>query len=79
MGGSGKVQNVLNRIFGKVKSKLKEKDLELLPSGSDIRWKNHVRWEKLRLQTKGYLKTDSSKRMWEITNTGRKFYESLKE
>jgi len=79
MGGSGKVQNVLNRIFDKMKYKLKEKDLEILPSGSDIRWKNHVRWEKLRLVTKGYLKTDPSKRTWEITNTGRKFYESLKE
>jgi hypothetical protein len=79
MGGSGKTKDVLNKVFEKMKHKLKEKDLELLPSRSDIRWKNHVRWEKLRLATKGYLKTDPSKRTWEITNTGRKFCESLKE
>jgi hypothetical protein len=79
MGGSGKVQDVLNKVFDKMKNKLREKDFETLPSGSDIRWKNHARWEKLRLMTKGYLKTDPSKRIWEITNTGRKFYETLKE
>jgi hypothetical protein len=59
IGGSGKSRDILNKVFSKMKHKLKEKDLEKLPSGTDIRWKNLARWERKNLIDKGYLKKDS--------------------
>jgi len=78
MGGGGKVQDILDRVFDKMKQKLKEKDLEKVPSGTDIRWKNIARWERQNLIEKGYLKKDSPRGVWEITGSGRKFYENIK-
>lgn len=79
MGGSGKAQDILNRVFNKMKHRLKGKDLEKLSSGSGLRWIKTAQWERHRLIIKGYLKKDSPRGLWEITNAGRKLYESLKE
>lgn len=77
--GSGKAQDVLNRVFDKMKRKLKEKDLEKVPSGSGIRWIKTAQWERHHLIEKGYLKKDSPRGVWEITGLGRKFYENIKK
>jgi hypothetical protein len=37
MGGSGRMQEVLKRVFDKMKDQLKPKDLEKLSSGTAIR------------------------------------------
>jgi len=79
MGGSGRVQNVLDRVFTKMKNRLKPKDLEKLPSGTFIRWKNKAQWQRLILKDQGYLKRDSPRGIWEITDEGRKLYKDLKE
>jgi len=78
MGGSGKMSDVLDRVFNKVKDRLKQRDFEKLPSGTSIRWKNKAQWERQRLKTEGYLKKDSPFGIWEITDEGRKLYESLR-
>ena len=77
-GGSGKMSEVLSRVFGKMKNRLKPKDLEKTPSGA-IRWKNHAQWERQRLKSEGYLKKDSPRGIWEITDKGRNLHERLKE
>jgi len=62
-----------------MKDRLKPKGLEETPSGISIRWKNHAQWEKQILKTEGYLKKDSPRGTWEITDKGRKHYENLKQ
>jgi len=79
LGGSGKVKTILNKLFEKMKDKMTEKDLEKQPSGNAIRWKNIAQWARQDLVNKGYLKKDSQRGTWEITEPGRTFYESKKE
>ena len=79
MGGRGRMRDVLNRVYNKIKDQLKPRDLEKLPSGTSIRWKNRAQWERQRLKSEGYLKKDSPHGIWEITDEGRKLYEALKE
>jgi len=76
MGGRGKVGEVLNKVFEKMKDKLTPKDLELLPSGREKRWMNHARWEGWTLAKEGYIR--KSKGIWEITDKGVKCYEEQK-
>jgi len=79
MGGSGRVSDVLNRVLSKMKDTLKPKDFDKVPSGTSIRWKNRAQWVRQRLVSEDYLKRDSPRGMWEITGSGRKLFESLKE
>ena len=78
MGGSGRMFSVLGMVLQKMKDKLTSKDLEKLPTGPGVRWKNRAQWERQRLKTEGYLKKDSPRGIWEITDEGRKHYENLK-
>ena len=78
MGGSGRMRDVLDRVFIKIKNQLKPKDIEKLPSGTAIRWKNKAQWERQRLKSEGYLKKDSPHGIWEITDEGKKLYEKLR-
>jgi hypothetical protein len=75
--GSAKVPDVLARVHEKMKTKLKKKDFETLPSGS-IRWPVQAAWERNTLKHKGYLKKGSPSGIWEITDEGRKFCENQK-
>jgi len=78
MGGSGRMQDVLDRVFTKVKDALKPKDFDRLESGTAIRWRNAAQWERWKLIKRGYLKKDSARGIWEITDEGRKLYERMK-
>lgn len=73
MGGKGKVRSVLEKVGEKMDSKLKEKDLEKVSTGA-LRWKNHAMWERLNLVDLGYLKRDSPRGIWEITDTGKEYH-----
>ena len=79
MGGRGRMQDALDRVFNKIKDHIKPRDLEKLPRGKSIRWKNKAQWGRLRLKSQGYLKKDSPRGIWEITDEGRKLYERLKQ
>lgn len=79
MGGKGRMRNVLDRVFDKIRNQVKPKDLEQLPSGTAIRWKNTAQWERQRLKGEGYLEKESPRGIWEITDEGRKLYERLKQ
>jgi hypothetical protein len=76
MGGRGETGEVLIRVFEKIKDKLKQKDLEILPSGREKRWRNHARWESLTLAKEGYIRKSGG--IWEITEKGIKLYEEQK-
>lgn len=78
MGGSGRMIKVLDRVLNKMRDTLKPKDFDKVPSGTSIRWRNRAQWVRHRLINEGYLKKDSPRGIWEITDAGRKLYESLK-
>lgn len=74
MGGAGKVKDVLDRIGEKMKGQLRDVDLEKISTGA-VRWRNHAMWERLNLIDLGYLKRDSLRGIWEVTDKGREYYE----
>jgi hypothetical protein len=79
LGGRASVSKVLERVYEKVKHSLTPKDLETLPSGGDIRWRNAVMWVRSKLKDQGLLAADSPKGIWEITEAGRRYLEAMKQ
>ena len=71
LGGQGRVSEVLEKVYGEMKHKLTPKDHELVDSGKDIRWKNQTKWERFNLKQEGFLKSDSPRGLWEISEKGR--------
>ena len=78
MGGAGKAVDVLEKMYGKMKSRLTERDHEKIPRGNMLQWEYRARWELTRLRNEGYLKKDSPRNIREITEAGRKLYEDLR-
>jgi len=79
LGGSGKMKNVLEKVFDKMKNKLNKYDLEHLPSDpKQVRWKNAAQWARNAMVKKGYLSSNTSKGIWEITQKGKDFYNQNK-
>jgi hypothetical protein len=70
MGGSGRVKDVLERVYEKVKLLLTRMDLEEIPSGGDIRWRKQAQWERYLMVQDGLLRDDSPRGVWEITDKG---------
>jgi len=79
MGGSGRMRDVFDRVFDKMENRLKPRDFMKLSSGTAIRWKNAAQWERQKLKSEGYLKKDSPRGIWEITEKGRRLYEKLQQ
>lgn len=78
LGGSARAPDVIARVYEKMRTKLKEKDYQPCQRGM-VQWKYRVNWQRTKLRNIGYLKKDSPFGVWEITEEGRKYYESLKE
>jgi restriction endonuclease Mrr len=53
-------------------------DLENLPSGTDIRWKNKVAWERQNLVSRGLLKKGSLSGILEISEEGKRYLKESK-
>ena len=73
LGGSGTVEEVLDRVGTLMLGTLKEPDLELLPSGKQIRWRNTAQWARSWMVDEGLLAGDSARGTWEITGGGRTY------
>src|SRR5258708_1171956 len=71
LGGSGETSDILDRVEQKMKGILREVDYELIPSGSDIRWRKTAQWVRYTMARKGLLRSDSPWGRWEITEAGR--------
>jgi len=74
LGGGGKANEVSSKVFIKMENRLTEADLSNIKSGA-IRWKKYVHWARQHLKDKGYLKEDSPRGVWEITEEGKAYYE----
>jgi restriction endonuclease Mrr len=73
MGGHGKAApDVLDKVYEKMKDKLKKRDLEEIPNGNEPQWRNRTRWEVVRLKNEGFLVKGGPRNEWEITKTGRR-------
>jgi len=70
LGGSGPADSVLGRVEEKMRPSLKDVDYEELPSGVDIRWRNAAQWERLLLVKEGFLKADSPRGIWALSEKG---------
>jgi|Deesub1362A_J573_1020465.scaffolds.fasta_scaffold12787_5 predicted CopG family antitoxin len=68
--GKGRVKDVLKRVYEKVKHQLTPIDLQKVPSGADIRWRNRARWERRAMIRDGLLRDNSPTGIWEMTDKG---------
>ena len=75
LGGSAKGSLVLDSVFQKMKGKLSERDLEPPQSKlSTPRWLKQANWCRFNLVRKHrFLKPDSPRGVWEITDLGRNY------
>lgn len=77
LGGGAPMGKVLDRVYELVKHRLKPKDLETVPSGGDLRWRIATMWMRYNLKRQGYIKSNSPKGIWEITDAGRAYLQQL--
>lgn len=74
LGGSSKVNDVLDRVGQLMEGTLRPVDFERLVSEpSDFRWRNTAHWARLEMVHAGLLKEGSKRGVWEITDQGRAY------
>lgn len=75
MGGSGKVSDVIDKVGEIMRPILKNIDYDPLASNPDNpRWRNTAQWARNSMvNEEGYLKKDSPRGIWEISEKGRAF------
>jgi restriction system protein len=73
LGGRGRVAEVLDLVYEKVKEILTPFDHEMLPSGLTERWRNTAQWARNEMVTKGLLRNDSPRGFWEISEKGKNY------
>jgi len=73
LGGRGRREQVIELVGQKMQNILRPADYEKLPQSSFIRWENRVAWQASNMRREGYIKNDSPRGIWEITDAGRKW------
>lgn len=76
LGGKASKHDASKAVFPKVKERLKPADHVLLSTG-EFRWENAIAWERSELVKEGYLRNDSPRGTWELTDRGRTEASSL--
>ncbi len=71
-GGGAATYRVMNEVKEMYGSHFSEKDLMDYEKTKEPRWKNYVRFARQHLIEQGYLKNNSPRAFWEITDKGRK-------
>lgn len=76
LGGSARMQDVIDLVGEMMKDKLKPTDFEPLKSDAKaIRWVNTAQWARLELVNSGLMKSGSPHGIWEISERGRRHLE----
>jgi hypothetical protein len=70
LGGHGSVAAVLDRVGHLMSAILNEFDLQKLPSGRQIRWRNTAQWARSHMIKVGLLADNSPRGTWQITDRG---------
>jgi restriction system protein len=75
LGGRGRREQIIEQVGQKMQDILRPADYEKLPQSSFIRWENRVAWQASNMRREGYIKNNSPRGIWEITDAGRKWLE----
>jgi Mrr N-terminal domain len=67
--GRGQATEVTDAVGKRLEGKLTKLDYERLDSG-DIRWRNRTQFTRHTLKSRGLIKTDSPRGIWELTTEG---------
>ncbi len=70
-GGRAPTSEIVERVGHRLQDQFTELDHDMLQSGIP-RWKNRAQFARLSLIKQGFLRDDSSRGVWEITESGRK-------
>jgi hypothetical protein len=73
MSGRGRRERVIDLVGKKMKDIFTPADSKKLPESKYIRWENRVAWQASNMRREGYIKKDSPRGIWEITDAGRKW------
>lgn len=80
MGGSGKSRLALNQVERKMRHSLNAYDYEPTPSKEKVqRWQESAEWCRYAMVRHGYLRSDSPRGTWEITELGRSHLRELQQ
>ena len=78
LGGKGEVDDILKKVEIKMKQVLKAVDYEKLSSGVMIRLRNTAQWERLVMVQDGFLRSDSPRGIWKITEEGKRYLQNYR-
>lgn len=71
MGGTAPMGDVLDRVYEKMGPSLNDYDLEPLASDpKNPRWRNAAQWARNSMVNEGYLRNDSPRGQWAVTEAG---------
>ncbi|MCX7666047.1 MAG: winged helix-turn-helix domain-containing protein [Gemmataceae bacterium] len=77
LGGSARMQQVLDLVLQSMKGILKDVDFEMLASEPDLpRWKNSAQWARNSMVKEGLLRNDSPRGIWQISEAGISYLKS---
>ncbi len=71
-GGRMAATDVIEAVWDRLKDELTPRDLERQRLG-EMRWRNRVRFARLRMKERGLLSDASPRGVWEITDEGRRY------
>jgi len=74
-GGSMAATDVIEAVWERLQDRLTPRDLERQRLG-EMRWRNRVRFARLRMKERGLLSDTSPRGVWEITEAGRAYLAS---
>ena len=69
LGGAGSLDEVREAIYSRVEAKLSPADHKIVATG-EPRWWNATCWERSNLVKEGYLRSDSARGRWELSDEG---------
>jgi hypothetical protein len=77
IGGAGSLDEIREALLPRVEARLSPADYTKVQTG-EARWWNATCWERSDLVKEGYLRSDSPRGRWELSEEGRRKVRSLK-
>jgi restriction system protein len=76
LGGEADLDAVLERVKAAMADQLNAHDLDTFADGKTIRWINTVQWTRNTLRTEGFIRDDTPRGVWGISEAGRKWLQA---
>jgi len=77
LGGRERVKEVIERLYEKVKDNLTDDDRKIVSTGEYF-WENRAHLLRFSLKERGYLRSDSPRGIWELSDEGWRYLKELK-